>query len=128
MTGRWADRWGRQRTLVISLVVLTAVILMLPYSMNQIGLVSITLFVWGVFQSLTVTLLTASLSEYSEVHRHQIMGWYSFATNIAVTLGPAVMGWLDVRAGYATVAMICAAITAAASGSAWLASKTAPHN
>ncbi|WP_206885778.1 MFS transporter [Alicyclobacillus mali (ex Roth et al. 2021)] len=128
VTGRWADRWGRQRTLVISLVVLTAVILVLPYSMNEIGLISISLFAWGAFQSFTVTLLTASLSEYSEVHRHQIMGWYSFATNMAVTLGPAVMGWLDVRAGYATVAMICAAITAAASGSAWLASKTAPHN
>ncbi|WP_368662625.1 MFS transporter [Alicyclobacillus sendaiensis] len=128
VTGRWADRWGRQRTLVISLVVLTAVILVLPYSMNEIGLVSISLFAWGVFQSLTVTLLTASLSEHSEEHRHQIMGWYSFATNMAVTLGPATMGWLEVRAGYASVSVLCAAITAAASGNAWLASKTAPHN
>jgi len=127
VTGRWADRWGRQRTLVISLVALTAVIVILPYSMTQVVLVSIALFVWGVLQSLTVTLLTASLSEYSDVHRHQIMGWYSFATNMAVILAPAVMGWLDVRVGYATVAMLCAAITAAASASAWLASKTPPR-
>ncbi|WP_206832323.1 MFS transporter [Alicyclobacillus fructus] len=127
VTGRWADRWGRRRILGISLVALTAVILMLPYSMNQVGLVSITLFVWGVFQSLTVTLITASLSEYSEVHRHHIMGWYSFATNMAVLLAPATMGWLDVHAGYATVAMLCAVITAAASASAWLASKTPPR-
>lgn len=123
VTGRWADRFGHPKSLVISLVSVTAVLSLLPYATTRIGLIACVLFVWGVMQSLTVTLLSASLSQCSEAHRSQIMGWYSFATNTAVTLSAAAMGWLFVRVGYTSVSVFCAASTALAAVCAWMAQR-----
>ncbi|SIS73654.1 MFS transporter [Alicyclobacillus vulcanalis] len=122
VTGRWADQWGRQRTLVRSLLALAFVLLALPFAMHNAVMVCLVLFVWGALQSVAVTLLTAVFTEQAGEIRESVMGWYSFATNIAVTIAPAIAGWLDVRGGYVSVALLCAAMTLAAAHSARFAS------
>lgn len=74
-------------------------------------LLIVSLFIWGLMQSLTVTLLSTILSDCSEHHRGKIMVFYSLASNLAVTLGSALMGPVYVGYGYAAVGLICAAIT-----------------
>ncbi|MFP7231349.1 MFS transporter [Bacillus subtilis] len=111
ITGKIADRIGKMRSLLIALGVISVLLACLAYSPASMILLIVSLFIWGLMQSLTVTLLSTILSDCSERHRGKIMAFYSLASNLAVTLGSALMGPVYVGYGYAAVGLICAAIT-----------------
>lgn len=111
ITGKVADRIGKMRSLLIALGVISVLLACLPYAPASMFLLIVSLFIWGLMQSLTVTLLSTILSDCSERHRGKIMVFYSLASNLAVTLGSALMGPIYVAYGYAAVGWICAAIT-----------------
>lgn len=110
-TGKIADRIGKMRSLIIALAVISVLLACIAYAPASMPLLIISLFIWGLMQSLTVTLLSTILSDCSERHRGKIMAFYSLASNLAVTLGSALMGPVYVGYGYAAVGMICAIIT-----------------
>ncbi|MGY0434780.1 MFS transporter [Bacillus rugosus] len=111
ITGKIADRIGKMRSLFIALGVISVLLACLAYAPASMILLIVSLFIWGLMQSLTVTLLSTILSDCSERHRGKIMVFYSLASNLAVTLGSALMGPVYVEYGYAAVGLICAAIT-----------------
>lgn len=111
ITGKIADRIGKMRSLLIALGVISVLLACLPYAPASMFLLIVSLFIWGLMQSLTVTLLSTILSDCSERHRGKVMVFYSLASNLAVTLGSALMGPVYVAYGYAAVGLICAAIT-----------------
>ncbi|MCY8175512.1 MFS transporter [Bacillus inaquosorum] len=111
ITGKVADRIGKMRSLLIALGVISVLLACLAYAPASTILLIVSLFIWGLMQSLTVTLLSTILSDCSERHRGKIMAFYSLASNLAVTLGSALMGPVYVGYGYAAVGLICAAIT-----------------
>ncbi|WP_167408522.1 MFS transporter [Bacillus subtilis] len=111
ITGKIADRIGKMRSLLIALGVISVLLACLPYAPESMFLLIASLFIWGLMQSLTVTLLSTILSDCSERHRGKVMVFYSLASNLAVTLGSALMGPVYVAYGYAAVGLICAAIT-----------------
>ncbi|MCY8724158.1 MFS transporter [Bacillus inaquosorum] len=111
ITGKMADRIGKMRSLLIALGVISVLLACLAYAPASMILLIVKLFIWGLMQSLTVTLLSTILSDCSERHRGKIMAFYSLASNLAVTLGSALMGPVYVGYGYAAVGFICAAIT-----------------
>ncbi|WP_339232417.1 MFS transporter [Bacillus sp. PS108] len=111
ITGKIADRIGKMRSLLIALGVISVLLACLPYAPVSMFLLIVSLFIWGLMQSLTVTLLSTILSDCSERHRGKVMVFYSLASNLAVTLGSALMGPVYVAYGYAAVGLICAAIT-----------------
>ncbi|MDZ5721093.1 MFS transporter [Bacillus inaquosorum] len=111
ITGKVADRIGKMRSLLIALGVISVLLACLAYAPASMILLIVSLFIWGLMQSLTVTLLSTILSDCSERHRGKIMAFYSLASNLAVTLGSALMGPVYVGYGYAAVGLICAAIT-----------------
>lgn len=111
ITGKMADRIGKMRSLLIALGVISVLLACLAYAPASMILLIVSLFIWGLMQSLTVTLLSTILSDCSERHRGKIMAFYSLASNLAVTLGSALMGPVYVGYGYAAVGFICAAIT-----------------
>ncbi|MCR1992206.1 MFS transporter [Bacillus subtilis] len=111
ITGKIADRIGKMRSLLIALGVISVLLACLPYAPASMFLLIASLFIWGLMQSLTVTLLSTILSDCSERHRGKVMVFYSLASNLAVTLGSALMGPVYVAYGYAAVGLICAAIT-----------------
>ncbi len=96
---------------MIALGVISVLLACLPYAPASMFLLITSLFIWGLMQSLTVTLLSTILSDCSERHRGKVMVFYSLASNLAVTLGSALMGPVYVAYGYAAVGLICAAIT-----------------
>jgi predicted MFS family arabinose efflux permease len=111
ITGKIADRIGKMRSLVIALAVISVLLACIAYAPASMPLLIISLFIWGLMQSLTVTLLSTILSDCSERHRGKIMAFYSLASNLAVTLGSALMGPVYVGYGYTAVGFICAGIT-----------------
>ncbi|MEC1687763.1 MFS transporter [Bacillus mojavensis] len=111
ITGKIADRIGKMRSLVIALAVISVLLACIAYAPASMPLLIISLFIWGLMQSLTVTLLSTILSDCSERHRGKIMAFYSLASNLAVTLGSALMGPVYVEYGYTAVGFICAGIT-----------------
>ncbi|MCY9187894.1 MFS transporter [Bacillus mojavensis] len=111
ITGKIADRIGKMRSLVIALAVISVLLACIAYAPASMPLLIIILFIWGLMQSLTVTLLSTILSDCSERHRGKIMAFYSLASNLAVTLGSALMGPIYVGYGYTAVGFICAGIT-----------------
>ncbi|MCI3987422.1 MFS transporter, partial [Bacillus vallismortis] len=70
----------------------------LAYAPASMFLLMASLYIWGLMQSLTVTLLSTILSDCSEHHLGKIMVFYSLASNLALTLGSALMG--PVYVGY----------------------------
>lgn len=111
ITGKIADRIGKMRSLVIALAVISVLLACIAYAPASMPLLIISLFIWGLMQSLTVTLLSTILSDCSERHRGKIMAFYSLASNLAVTLGSALMGPVYVGYGYTAVGFISAGIT-----------------
>lgn len=110
-TGKIADKAGKMRSLIAALAVISIWLSCLAYAPSSMPFLVIGLFVWGLMQSLTVTLLSTILSDCSQSRRGKIMAFYSLASNLAVTLGSAVMGPVYVGYGYAAVGFICAAVT-----------------
>ncbi|MCC9022784.1 MFS transporter [Bacillus nakamurai] len=110
-TGKIADKAGKMRSLITAMAVISIWLACLAYAPSSMTFLVIGLFVWGLMQSLTVTLLSTILSDCSERHRGKIMAFYSLASNLAVTLGSAAMGPVYVGYGYAAVGFICSAVT-----------------
>ncbi|MBY8911796.1 MFS transporter [Bacillus sp. YC2] len=110
-TGKIADKAGKMRSLITAMAVISIWLACLAYAPSSMPFLVIGLFIWGLMQSLTVTLLSTILSDCSKRHRGKIMAFYSLASNLAVTLGSAVMGPVYVGYGYAAVGFICAAVT-----------------
>lgn len=111
VTGRWADELGKERVLVTLLAGLVPALAVIPLVVHWTVPLVLCLFLWGAMQSLVVTLLSTLLSECSQQHRGTILAFYSFATNLAVALGAAVLGPLFTAYGFSAVGWVCAAIT-----------------
>ncbi|WP_429666212.1 MFS transporter [Bacillus gobiensis] len=110
-TGKIADSFGKTRSLIFVMGGITFILASLPFAPFSWILLILGLFIWGAMQSLTVTLLSTILSEFSHEHRGKVMAFYSLASNLAVTLGSAIMGPIYVHFGYHVVGFICALIT-----------------
>ncbi|MEV7597155.1 MFS transporter [Kitasatospora sp. NPDC089797] len=111
VTGRWADRFGKERVLLVLLVGLVPTLTILPRMFHLTVPLVLCLFVWGAMQSLVVTLLSTLLSECSEHNRGTILAFYSLATNLGVALGAAALGPLFTAHGFGAVGLACSAIT-----------------
>lgn len=112
ITGRWADRLGKERVLTAALAGLVPALADVSLVTEWTLLLVICLFLWGVLQSLLSTLL----SECSERHRGTVLAFYSLATNLAVALGAALLAPLFTSYGFTAVGWACAAITLIAFG------------
>lgn len=110
-SGKFADKFGKRRSLIITMAVLTVILGIIPIITRFISIFVGVLFIWGVMQSLTVTLLSTLLSDCSTKYRGRILAIYSLASNLAVILGAALMGTLYINYGYSKVAIVCAAMT-----------------
>jgi DHA1 family inner membrane transport protein len=123
VTGRFADRLGKERVLTASLAGLVPALVGVPLLIHWTTPLAVCLFGWGILQSLVVTLLSTLLSERSQHHRGTILAFYSLATNLAVAVGAAALAPLFTSHGFLAVGCACAAITAVAVGlSRWTAS------
>lgn len=111
VTGRWADRLGKERVLVVLLGGLAPVLVAIPLVDPWTPLLMICLFLWGAMQSLVVTLLSTLLSESSEQYRGTVLAFYSLATNLAVALGAGLLGPLFTAYGFTALGWVCAGIT-----------------
>ncbi|TCW47563.1 multidrug resistance protein [Bacillus thuringiensis] len=111
ISGKYADKIGKEISLTGTMTLLTVIVGILPYTTNFIIPLIFFLFIWGMMQSLTVTLLSTILSECSSTYRGRILAIYSLATNLAVTLGSALMGPIYSNYGYSKVSLICAVLT-----------------
>ncbi len=111
VTGRWADRLGKERVLVVLLGGLAPVLVAIPLVAAWTPLLVICLFLWGSLQSLVVTLLSTLLSESSQQYRGTVLAFYSLATNLAVALGAALLGPLFTTYGFTALGWVCAGIT-----------------
>lgn len=125
VTGRFADRLGKERVLTASLAGLVPALVGVPLLIHWTAPLAVCLFGWGILQSLVVTLLSTLLSERSQHHRGTILAFYSLATNLAVAVGAAALAPLFTARGFLAVGWACAAVTAVAVGlSRWTASTT----
>ncbi|MFG2455557.1 MFS transporter [Streptomyces sp. NPDC048523] len=123
VTGRFADRLGKERVLTASLAGLVPALVGVPLLIHWTAPLAVCLFGWGILQSLVVTLLSTLLSECSQHHRGTILAFYSLATNLAVAVGAAALAPLFTAHGFLAVGCACAAVTAVAVGlSRWTAS------
>ncbi|MFK0259466.1 MFS transporter [Streptomyces sp. NPDC090445] len=111
VTGRWADRLGKERVLIGLLAGLVPALAVIPLVSRWTPLLVVFLFLWGAMQSLVVTLLSTLLSETSQKYRGTILAFYSLATNLAVALGAALLGPLFTAYGFSAVGWVCAAVT-----------------
>ncbi|MER6519085.1 MFS transporter [Streptomyces sp. NPDC001553] len=111
VTGRWADRLGKERVLVALLGGLVPALVAIPLVARWTPVLVIFLFLWGAMQSLVVTLLSTLLSESSQQYRGTVLAFYSLATNLAVALGAALLGPLFTEYGFSAVGWVCAGIT-----------------
>ncbi|MFJ9774029.1 MFS transporter [Kitasatospora sp. NPDC101157] len=111
VTGRWADRFGKERVLLVLLAGLVPTLTVLPRMFHLTVPLVVCLFLWGAMQSLVVTLLSTLLSECSEHNRGTILAFYSLATNLGVALGAAALGPLFTAHGFGAVGLACSAIT-----------------
>ncbi|MGG0263138.1 MFS transporter [Bacillus mycoides] len=111
ISGKYADRIGKEISLVGTMLVMAVLIGVLPYATYFMLPLIFCLFLWGMFQSLTVTLLSTMLSECSSQYRGRILAMYTLATNLAVTLGAAFLGPVYSNYGYHNVSLICAILT-----------------
>ncbi|MEU0031304.1 MFS transporter [Streptomyces sp. NPDC006335] len=116
VTGRLADRLGKERVLTASLVALVPALVGVPLLIHWTAPLAVCLFGWGILQSLVVTLLSTLLSESSQHHRGTVLAFYSLATNLAVAVGAAALAPLFTAHGFLAVGYACAAITAVAGG------------
>ncbi|MFD7165228.1 MFS transporter [Streptomyces violascens] len=120
ITGRWADRLGKERVLIGLLGGLAPALVAIPLVAAWTPLLVVCLFLWGSMQSLVVTLLSTLLSESSQQYRGTVLAFYSLATNLAVALGAALLGPLFTRYGFTALGWVCAGITLVAFAlSAW---------
>lgn len=106
VTGQITDLFGKRQSLLIALVVLSALLCVIPHLSHNIVLLVPALIVWGIGQSIALTTLSTLLTESSNEHRGQVMGLYSFFTNIAVALGSSLMGYVYNVYGYAFVGIV----------------------
>ncbi|MCX4546205.1 MFS transporter [Streptomyces sp. NBC_01565] len=111
VTGRWADKLGKERVLVALLGGLVPALLAIPLVAEWTPLLVVCLFLWGGMQSLVVTLLSTLLSESSQQYRGTVLAFYSLATNLAVALGAALLGPLFTEYGFSALGWACAGIT-----------------
>ncbi|MDL5203964.1 MFS transporter [Streptomyces sp. ALI-76-A] len=120
VTGRFADRLGKERVLTVALAGLVPALVGVPLLIHWTAPLAVCLFVWGILQSLVVTLLSTLLSESSQRHRGTILAFYSLATNLAVAVGAAALAPLFTAHGFLAVGCACAGVTAVAAGlSGW---------
>ncbi|MER5831938.1 MFS transporter [Streptomyces sp. NPDC002130] len=123
VTGRFADRLGKERVLTVTLAGLVPALVGVPLLIHWTVPLAACLFGWGILQSLAVTLLSTLLSECSQRHRGTILAFYSLATNLAVAVGAAALAPLFTAHGFLAVGCACAGITAVAFGlSRWTSS------
>ncbi|MFG2712109.1 MFS transporter [Streptomyces goshikiensis] len=111
VTGRWADKLGKERVLVALLGGLVPALVAIPLVAGWTPLLVVCLFLWGAMQSLVVTLLSTLLSESSQQYRGTVLAFYSLATNLAVALGAALLGPLFTEYGFSALGWVCAGIT-----------------
>jgi DHA1 family inner membrane transport protein len=111
--GRLSDSKGHRRVLLAGLAVLSMLLAVLPYVSMYTGVLLVALLVWGIGQSTALTTITTLLSGLSHEHRGQIMGLYSFATNVAAAVAAATMGPVFLTLGYRWVGASCAVVTLA---------------
>ncbi|WP_308299736.1 MFS transporter [Streptomyces sp. CJ_13] len=111
VTGRWADKLGKERVLAALLGGLVPALVAIPLVAGWTPLLVLCLFLWGAMQSLVVTLLSTLLSESSQQYRGTVLAFYSLATNLAVALGAALLGPLFTAYGFSALGWVCAGIT-----------------
>ncbi|MFE3862300.1 MFS transporter [Streptomyces goshikiensis] len=111
VTGRWADKLGKERVLIALLGGLVPALVAIPLVAGWTPLLVLCLFLWGAMQSLVVTLLSTLLSESSQQYRGTVLAFYSLATNLAVALGAALLGPLFTAYGFSALGWVCAGIT-----------------
>ncbi|MCL6625346.1 MFS transporter [Alicyclobacillus shizuokensis] len=93
------------------LVVLSAVLISLPYLGQSVPFLIPVLLIWGIGQSTALTTLSTLLTEVSHEHRGTVMELYSFATNMAVALASSMMVPVYTKYGYGLVTSICGVVT-----------------
>jgi predicted MFS family arabinose efflux permease len=120
VSGRWADRLGKERVLAAALLGLVPALIGVPLLIEWTPPLVVCLFLWGVSQALVVTTLSTLLSECSQPYRGTILAFYSLATNLAVAVGAALLAPLFTAYGLPAVGWTCAGITLVAFGlSGW---------
>lgn len=112
--GRVIDRIGKARSVTLTLGVLTAIYLGLPWvAALPVALVAV-LMVMGTQQAGFLTAMATLATNAMPEGRGAVVALMSCTTYIGVTLGAAAMGPVFEGPGYAVIGLVCAATAAAA--------------
>jgi MFS transporter, DHA1 family, inner membrane transport protein len=113
LTGRLIDRFGKSRSLLLSLMGLVVLIAAFPH-LKVAALFGLALLIWGLLNSFAVTSLTVLLSDRSTLYRGRILSLYSFSTYLGLTIGSALLGQIWQKFGYSAAGLTAAAAVAIA--------------
>lgn len=108
----FADRIGKERSVIAALAGLTAVLAGLPYAAAVAPLFGVMLLLWGVLQGFAMSTLTAVASGRSAEERGRILSLITCMTYLGVTFGSASMGFIYQSVGFNAVGIACAVSTA----------------
>jgi DHA1 family inner membrane transport protein len=113
-----ADRFGRARVAPALLALLSLTYVAMVLSAPSFGPLLAVIFLWGVFQHVTLTLAMDRLAQLSQTQRAAILGWSTAATYAAVFFGAVIGRALFTHVGFWAIAgvsmILAAALTAEA--------------
>jgi MFS transporter, DHA1 family, inner membrane transport protein len=112
--GRVLDRIGKERALTITLVTLSAILVVLPATGGSVVLLGAVLLIFGTQQSAFLTSMATVMTERSQEARGTAVALMSCTSYIGVTLGAAIMGPIFTGPGYWLVGVSCAGLCLAA--------------
>lgn len=106
--GFMGDRWGRRRIINLGLIIASGTSLLLYWSRTPLELIGIYLG-FGIGLAMIGPSLMAQVADISPAsHLGRAYGWYTTAIYTAMSLGPAVGGWLAEFLGYRTIFLVVA--------------------
>ncbi|WP_258933538.1 MFS transporter [Nesterenkonia pannonica] len=117
--GILADRLGRKRTLLGSLVLSAATVMLIPFAQEAL-LICILLFVYGLFNGAAQPVMVTMVGDMVEPrHRRTAYNYTFWAVNLGYAIGPLIAGFMADRTfvlvffGQAALLLTATAIVAA---------------
>jgi MFS transporter, DHA1 family, inner membrane transport protein len=113
LNGRFLDRFGKARALLVALALNAAIMVSLPWLGELPLALAVVIALLGVTQGGFLTAMATVTTEASEVSRGTVVALMSSTTYIGVTLGAAIMGPIFDGPGFGLVGAISAAAAVA---------------
>ena len=107
LNSRHIDRIGSERALWLAAGVLVVVLVAMPHAVRSLSLLSMTLFVWGLFQNGAFNALTTTVSKARAALRGRALALNTACVFVGASVGTFAMGLVNARFGYPSVGLVC---------------------